>query len=127
MAGAQQSQQSQMQIKYNNHLVKQNQSPFTLNETRAEPTLLNPPIDTTIFLIDPKGPEQPFLHWAIYIDPNGQREILQPYYPPTPPKGIHTYTFYSFSGKYNGIIKHYPFNIPSNLMTIGMFSVAAAN
>ncbi len=117
-----------LQIIYqNNVIITKNSADLTKTQTETQPQLINPTPNTTIFLIDRKGPDQPFLHWAVYIDPNGQREILQPYYPPTPPQDIHTYTFYTFSGRYNGIIKQYPFNMPANLMAIGTFRVAATN
>ena len=111
-----------MQIKYGNHFVKRGTS-FSTTETTAEPQLINPPSNTTIFLIDPKGPDQPFLHWALYIDPNGQREILHHYREPTPPSGIHTYIFYTYPGRYNETINQYPFIIPNGLTEVGSFTV----
>ncbi len=102
-----------MQINYGNHFVG-HQTAFSMAQTTLEPELINPPSNTTIFLIDPEGPHKPFLHWALYIDPNGQREILHNYREPTPPSNTtHTYIFYTYPGRYNGTINQYPFIIPS--------------
>ncbi len=76
------------------------------------------------------GPDQPFLHWAIYIDPNGHRETLQPYYPPTPPSGTHDYIFYIYPGRYIGNITHYPFRMleadKQKCIEVGSFQASAA-
>ncbi len=117
-------QEAALQIIYPNNIeITAQTQPLTKDQTAVAPQLINPPTDHTIFLIDHEGPDQPFLHWAVYIDPNGQMKVLQPYFPPTPPKDIHNYIFYTFSGRYNGIIKQYPFDVPANLKQIGEFSV----
>lgn len=52
----------------------------------------------TIVIWDPDAPKSPsFLHWLVTNIPSGdvsQGNIIQPYYPPSPPEGSGTHRYY---------------------------------
>ena len=108
--------QSKLQLQYGNIIVNGQQ--LTKEQTNSIPNItVNYPNRILLIMLDPDAPNgqgnmnnKTFVH-LVQIYENGKlKKTLVPYYPPTPPKGIHRYITYIYQSPQNQM---YTFGKPS--------------